>query len=216
MYKCKIIKVNIIFYMDPNKNIREPIRSVYQKDVTLQESNNMIIDDDDDDVLLNSIKCYTLIKLINYNLLLLNDNILNELRDIKRIVSIISVEYYKILLNSEWHKKLFRNIDCSKDELLWHLNGIDSDLICIYEGKFIINMEILNNKLLNKPNYILLSDRSGPCILWCLLLNSEIVITFPILAIKIFKINDYNGKIMVINNVLYDREYDITCYYNRN
>jgi len=200
-------------------NVREPISGVYQKDIQLRSINKFSVESDT--VLLNTIKAYLCVQLIHqYSPLFTPDTIrreiLDELKEIKRTISSTSTEGYSVLLNSEWHLTLFRPTHNGQDQLMWHCMHPEtlSDLACIYEGEYYVTHDCLNKKIIsNNPKFILISDNTGPCILWYLGGTYEIVITFPAVAIRIFKVIEGRGIHSVISNLLTDKKYDLTGYY---
>lgn len=199
--------------MDPQ--IPNPISSVYQKNVKLQNNSDRSLLESDP-ILLNSIKACLGIKLIHqYSSLsdiITRREIVDELKEIKRMVSSISVEGHSILLNSEWHQTLFRSTECGRDQLLW---DYVLDLTCIYEGEHYVSHEYLTEQIIShKPKFILISDNNGPCILWCILCRHELIITFPIFAVRIVEPMD-TGISVVISSLLTDKKYDLTGYYLR-
>jgi hypothetical protein len=203
-------------YSRNKSKIRGPLNSVYQSQIKLN-SNFSSPNLECDNILLNCLKAFIGIKLLNQYSLLIStfgtdkSLLLNELKEIKRIISSQSHKGYECLLNTDWHKELFTQTVLGRDALMWHSSSnkeFDSDLACIYQGQ----QYITENKL-EGSKFVLLSDESGPSLLWFKNNTWDIVITFPIIAIRIFPAKNNEGINALLQSILLDKKYDLTQFY---
>lgn len=184
--------------------------NVYKKNQVLSSVNNLSLENDQ--LLYNTIKSALLINLLFQQLSLMKilnkEELLELLKDIKRQCNNLTSECYNFLLNTEWHKTIFQEIEIkNNDAQIWYIINKINDIYCIYEGEKYINEDVFDG------NCLLLSNKiNGPeCLQFKINENNYLNINFPIITIKINN-NFYDSINDIFNSILISNKYNITKY----
>lgn len=200
---------------------RDPI-DVYKTD-TLSTSFKGGIDLNSDELLQRTLKGAVCIKLIYDQLPLLQitnnrEDIFSVLKQVKRFTNSYAYSGHTKLLNSMWHKTLFQQVQIkNKDSLVWQLINNSDLLHCIYDGEWYVSRELIVSYLTSYPKLFCVliseSNTSGPCTLFCKINDCVyLVITFPIVAIRLFD-NQDDAIMVFLQSLLLDKSYNVTGYY---
>ena len=199
---------------------RKPI-DVYKTDTL--SSDISLLDLNSDELLQHTLKAVICIKLIHEQLPLLctmtsRIEILEIMKQIKRLTNSNAYEGHTLLLNSNFHKQIFQYSKIkNKDSIIWHIINQDNNINCIYDGDKYISRDLLIDYLSDLRLFCILvshSNTAGPStIILRLNINKYLVITFPIVAIRLFD-NEDHAITAFLQTLLLDQSYNLTVYYS--
>lgn len=175
-----------------------------------------------DELLQRTLVGISLIKLLYNQLNELNtatsiSDLRNHLSQVKILARSEAFSIHSKLLNSDWHKTLFRCDEIKdKDAITWyHLNKKDCVLSCIYDGNIWLSLDLIMPYIEKEDLFcIIFNDGKGQKMAF-FKINPGVflVTTLPIIDIRIFEDFEHATNTLLQGLLSIGESYHITTFY---